>query len=107
MERGGYGREDRHSRMGITSSVIAILAIIVIVLFFVITASVASSEIGDDPQGFDPNSIDQNSPLATTFALLGLGLIGSVLMTVLGFGLGVAALTTPPQEALCNSRDDP
>ena len=92
MEHGGAGREDRHSRMGIASLVIAILAIIAIVLFFVISVSVASSAVGNDPQSFDPTSIDQNSPLASTFALLGLGLIGSVLLTVVGFGLGVAGL---------------
>lgn len=92
MEHGGVGREDRHSRMGIASLVIAVLSIIAIVLFFVISVSVASSEIGNDPQSFDPNSIDQDSPLATTFALLGLGLVGSMLLTVLGFGLGVAGL---------------
>lgn len=92
MERGGAGREDRHSRMGLASLVIAVLAIIAIVLFFVISVSVASSAVGNDPQSFDPTSIDQNSPLASTFALLGLGLIGSVLLTVVGFGLGVAGL---------------
>lgn len=92
MERGGAGREDRHSRMGIASLVIAILAIIAIVLFFIIGVSVASAEIGGDPQSFDPSSIDENSPLATTFALLGLGFVGSVLLTVVGLGLGVAGL---------------
>lgn len=92
MKRGEAGREDRHSRMGIASLMLAVLAIIAIVLFFVISVSVASSEIGNNPQSFDPNSIDESSPLASTFALLGLGLIGSVLLTVVGFGLGVAGL---------------
>ncbi len=92
MEHGGAGRKDRHSRMGIASSVRAVLSIIAIVLFFVVSVSVASSEIGNDPQSFDPNSIDESATLATTFAFLGLGLIGSVLLTVIGFGIRVAGL---------------
>lgn len=107
MECGGAGRENRHSRMGIASLMLAVLAIIAIVLFFVISVSVASSEIGNDPQSFDPNSIDESSPLASTFALLGLGLIGSVLLTVGLRARGGRSYTTSPQKALCNPRDDP
>ena len=86
------GREDRHSRLGIASFVIAILSILGIVLFFVIAISVASSAIGPDPQNFDPSSIGPDSPLATTFFFLSLLLLGSILITVVGLGLGIAGL---------------
>ena len=86
------GREDRHSRMGIASFAISILAILGIVLFFVLVSSVASSLTGPDPQNFDPNSISPDSPLATTLFFLSLLFLGSVLITVVGLGLGIAGL---------------
>lgn len=89
---GVVGRENGHSRMGIASFVIAILAILGIILFFVIGFSVASSAIGPDPQSFDPTSIGPDSPLATTFFFLSLLFLVSVLITVVGLGLGIAGL---------------
>lgn len=86
------GREDRHSRMGIASFVIGILSILGIILFFVLVSSVASSAIGSDPQNFDPNSLSPDSPLATTLFFLSLLFLGSILITVVGLGLGISGL---------------
>ena len=86
------GPENKHSRLGIASFVIAVLSILGIILFFAIGFSVASSAVGPDPQSFDPNSIGPDSPLATTFFFLSLLFLASVLITIVGLGLGIAGL---------------
>jgi hypothetical protein len=80
--RVGSERENRHSRMGIASFVISILA-----------AVIGASAFGDvqDPQSIDPQSL-QDSPALAGLAAVGLGILGSIAFYLLGLVLGVAGI---------------
>ncbi len=94
MEYGGGGVPERqgHSKLGISSVIIAVLATFVIVILFIIAGSVASTLFeGQDPAAIDPQSL-QNSPEATSLAIAGFGILGSFLLYLLGLILGVAGI---------------
>lgn len=95
MEHGEGGRENRHSRMGIASFVISILVVVAILALVVGAPLVLSSTDALDPQSFDPadpQSIDLSNPAIIALQVIGLGFIVGVLLSFVGFGLGVAGL---------------
>ena len=95
MEHGEGGRENRHSRMGIASFVISILVVVAILALVVGAPLVLSSTDALDPQSFDPadpQSIDLSNPAIIALQVIGLGFIIGVLLSFVGFGLGVAGL---------------
>lgn len=88
----GTVREDAHSRMGIASFVIGILATVVLVALFVVGGVVAASAFQNvDPQALDPESV-QSSPAFAALALIGIGVFGCLVLYVVGLGLGIAGL---------------
>lgn len=94
MEYGGGGVPERqgHSKLGISSVIIAVLATFVIVTLFIVAGSVASTLFeSQDPAAIDPQSL-QSSPEATTLAIVGIGILGSFLLYLLGLILGVAGI---------------
>ena len=98
MEHGGPVRvggemEDVHSRMGIASFIIAIVATVVILGLFVASFAIVSSEFGNvqDPQSLDPQSL-QDSPAFAWFTLVGLGILVCLLLYLVGLALGVAGI---------------
>lgn len=93
MEYGGGVEERRgHTKMGIASVVIAILATVLIVVLIIVAGSVASTLFqGQDPANLDPETL-QNSPEAAGLAFVGFGILGSGLLYVLGFGLGMVGI---------------
>ncbi|MDQ3387718.1 MAG: hypothetical protein M3475_09015 [Actinomycetota bacterium] len=94
MEYGGGGVPERqgHSKLGISSVIIAVLATFVIVILFIVAGSVASTLFeSQDPAAIDPQSL-QSSPEATTLAIVGIGILGSFLLYLLGLILGVAGI---------------
>lgn len=94
MEYGGGGVEERrgHTRMGIASVIIAVLATVVIVILVIVAGSVATTLFqGQDPAAIDPQTLE-NSPEATTLGIVGFGVFGSFLLYFVGLGLGVAGI---------------
>ena len=94
MEYGGGGADGRlgHTRMGIASVIIAVLATVLIVILVIVAGSVATSLFqGQDPAAIDPQSLE-NSPEATSLAIVGFGVLGSFLLYFVGLGLGVAGI---------------
>lgn len=91
--RVGSEREDRHSRMGIASFVIFILATVLVVTLFIIAAVIGASAFGNvqDPQSIDPQSL-QDSPALAGLAAVGLGILGSIAFYLLGLVLGIAGV---------------
>ena len=88
----GTARENAHSRMGIASFVIAILATVVLVALFVVGGVVAASAFQNvDPQALGPESV-QSSPAFAELALIGIGVLGCLVLHVVGLGLGIAGL---------------
>lgn len=88
MEHGEAPARSRHSKLGVTSLVIAILATVGIVALFVIAALIGASVLGDaGPQSIDPQSL-QNSPAFARFALVGLGFLVCVITYFIGLVLG-------------------
>ncbi|MDQ4128272.1 MAG: hypothetical protein M3151_10060 [Actinomycetota bacterium] len=88
----GAARENAHSRMGVASLVIAILATVVLVALFVAGGILAASAFENvDPQTLDPESV-RNSPAFAGLALIGVGVFGCLILYVVGLGLGVAGL---------------
>ncbi|MGH3147182.1 MAG: hypothetical protein ACRDTR_15405 [Rubrobacter sp.] len=88
----GVAGEKVHSRMGVASFVIAIVATVVIVGLFVVGGVVAASAFQNvDPQTLDPESV-QNSPAFAGLALIGIGVFGCLILYVVGLGLGIAGL---------------
>lgn len=79
-EYGGIGREDKHSRMGIASLVLAIL---VGVLVFLIIGGAGVLEAST------PGGMDEDSPLVV---LIGFAVIGCLLANLVGLGLGIAGM---------------
>ncbi len=85
-------RENRHSKLGVTSLAIAILATVGIVALFVIAALVGASALGGaDPQTLDPQSI-QNSPAFAGLALVGIGFLVCVILYFVGLALGLVGI---------------
>lgn len=93
--RVGSGRENRHSRLGIASFVVGMLAFVIMVILFVVFGVLLSSLLEgvnlQDPQSIDPQSL-QNEPGAVGLALASLGILGSLLLFVVGLALGVAGI---------------
>jgi di/tricarboxylate transporter len=88
----GAARENAHSRMGVASFVIAILATVLLVALFVAGGLVAASAFENvDPQTLDPESV-QSSPAFAGLALIGIGVFGCLVLYIVGLGLGVAGL---------------
>ncbi len=88
----GAARENAHSRMGVASFVIGILATVVLVALFVAGGVVAASAFENvDPQTLDPESV-QDSPAFVGLALIGVGVLGCLVLFVVGLGLGIAGL---------------
>lgn len=99
----GYGpaggvpeREDGHSRMGIASFVIAIVAVVAIVVLFVVAGFLtAQLSQGIDFQNATPQELQQdlqNSPGFIGLALAGIGIFVCLLVSLVGFVLGVAGI---------------
>jgi len=93
MEYGESARENRHSRMGIASFVISILATVLIVTLFIIAVVIGASAFGNvqDPQTIDPQSL-QDSPALAGLAAVGLGILASIVFYLIGLVLGVAGI---------------
>ncbi len=91
--RVGSQRENKHSRMGIASFVISILATVLVVALFIIAAEIGTTAFGNvqDPQSIDPQSL-QDSPALVGLAAVGLGMLASIAFYLLGLGLGVAGI---------------
>ena len=93
MEHGeAPARRSKHSKMGVTSLVIAILATVAIVALFVIAALVGASAFGGaDPQSIDPQSL-QDSPAFTGLALVGIGFLVCIILYFVGLVLGLVGI---------------
>lgn len=92
MEQGGAGRENRHSRMGIASFIIAILTTVLIVVLFIIAGVIGASVFsGADPGSIDPQSI-QDSPAFAGLALVGIGFIVGIGLFLVGLVLGLIGI---------------
>lgn len=85
-----------HSRMGVTSFIIAILATVAIVVLIIVTGTLTSQALqGIDPQGASPQEVQeslQDSQAATVLALAGVGIFVCAFLYLLGLGLGIAGL---------------
>ena len=95
--RVGSEREDRHSRLGIASLVIAVLTTVLIVVLFVVLFAAGGQLLGGaDPSQVTPEDIQRNledSPgTAGVLGVVGLGIVASPLLYLLGAALGVAGL---------------
>ncbi|QIN79440.1 hypothetical protein GBA65_13995 [Rubrobacter marinus] len=79
--------------MGIASFVLGVVAVVAIILLVVLAPILFSSALGDvNPQDLNPQEINQDSPVVVVAGLIGLGFLVSVLLTLLGLGLGIAGL---------------
>ena len=95
--RVGSERENRHSRLGIASFVIAVLTTVLIVVLFVVIFNAAGQLLGGvDPQSVTPQDLQrnlENSPGTTgVLGVAGFGLVATPLLYLLGLALGVAGL---------------
>lgn len=95
--RVGSERENRHSRLGIASFVIAVLTTVLFVVLLVVVFSAAGQLLGDmDPQNVTPQDLERNlqqSPGTTgVLGVAGFGLVASPLLYLLGAALGIAGL---------------
>ena len=86
-----------HSRMGIASFVIAVLATVVIVALFIVSGVLLGQVLqGMDPQNPpDPQQLQrdlQNSPTAAGLGLAFIGIFGCLFLYLVGFILGIAGL---------------
>ena len=93
----GSERENKHSRLGIWSFILAILATLVIVVAFIVIFTLGAELAGGaNPQGLSPQDLQSNledSP-GTAAAVLaaGIGLLASPILYLLGAVLGIAGL---------------
>lgn len=89
-------RENKHSRMGIASFVIAIVSVVAIVVLFIVAGFLtAQLSQGVDFQNATPQELQQdlqNSPGFVGLALAGVGIFASLLVSLVGFVLGVAGM---------------
>ena len=95
--RVGSERENRHSRLGIASLVIAVLTTVLIVVLSVVIFSAAGRLLGGaDLQSVTPQDLQrnlENSPgTRNVLGVAGFGLIATPVLYLLGFALGVAGL---------------
>ena len=95
--RVGSERENRHSRLGIASLVIAALTTVLIVVLFVVILNAAGRLLeGADLQAVTPQDLQRNledSPgTRNVLGVAGFGLIATPVLYLLGFSLGVAGL---------------
>ena len=95
--RVGSERENRHSRLGIASLVIAVLTTVLIVVLFAVIFNAAGQLLGGvDPQSVTPQDLQRNledSPGTTgVLGVAGFGLIATPVLYLLGLALGVAGL---------------
>lgn len=85
-----------HSRMGIASVVIAVLATLAIVVLIVVAGLLTASAFqGVNPENVDPEQLQrdlQDSPAAVGLGLVGAGVLVSALLYLLGLALGVAGV---------------
>lgn len=93
-------RENAHSRMGVASFIIAIVATVVVVALFVVGGIVSASAFQNvDPQDLDPESV-QNSPAFAGLALIGIGVFGCLILYFIGLGLGIGGLIQSTRKRL-------
>ncbi len=90
-ERGGQ------SRLGIASSVIAVLTTVLFVVLLVVIFNAAGRLLGDaDPQGVTPQdlqrNLEQNPGTTGVLGVAGFGLAATPLLYLLGAALGIAGL---------------
>lgn len=95
--RVGSERENRHSRLGIASFVIAVLTTVLFVVLLVVIFSAAGQLLGGvDPQNVTPQDLERNlqqSPGTTgVLGVAGFGLVASPFLYLLGAALGIAGL---------------
>ena len=95
--RVGSERENRHSRLGIASLVIAVLTTVLIVVLFAVIFNAAGQLLGGvDPQSVTPQDLQRNledSPGTTgVLGVAGFGLLATPVLYLLGLALGVAGL---------------
>lgn len=95
--RVGSERENRHSRLGIASLVIAVLTTVLIVVLLVVVFNAAGRLLGGaDLQSVTPQDLQRNledSPgTRNVLGVAGFGLVATPLLYLLGFALGVAGL---------------
>ncbi|MGB3635759.1 MAG: hypothetical protein WA982_17115 [Rubrobacteraceae bacterium] len=85
-----------HSRMGITSFVIAILATVVIVALVIVAGTLTAQALqGIDGQNVNPQELQerlQDSPAVTSLALASIGIFACFFLYLLGLGLGIAGI---------------
>ncbi len=85
-----------HSRLGIASFIIAILATVIIIVGVIVAASFGAQVVGSDPQSVTPQDLEQNlrdSPGATAaLGVAGVSFVVAPLLYLLGLALGVAGL---------------
>lgn len=95
------GREDRHSRMGITSFILFIIGLLLLVGLIILSAVVFAPLLESiDPQALqDPESFQnpEDAPpelqqAATAILLLTIGFLGLPVLNLVGLGLGIAGL---------------
>ena len=94
MEQGEGGRTG-HSRMGVASFLIAILVVVATLALVVGAPLLLSQTDAIDLQNFDPanpQSIDLANPAIIALQVIGLSFIVSVLLSFVGFGLGIAGI---------------
>ena len=93
MEQSEVGRGTGHSRLGISSFVLGVLAVVALILLVVVTPFLFSSALeGVDPQSLDPQDLNGDSPVVVIAGLVGLGFLVSILLNLVGLGLGIAGL---------------
>lgn len=95
--RVGSERENKHSRLGIWSFILAILATLAIVVAFIVVFTVgAQFANGANPQGLTQQDVQEsfeNSPgSGVAIIAAGIGLLASPILYLLGAVLGIAGL---------------
>lgn len=103
--RVGSERENRHSRLGIASFVIAVLTTVLFVVLLVVIFSAAGQLLGGvDPQNVTPQDLERNlqqSPGTTgVLGVAGFGLVASPFLYLLGAALGIAGLIQKSRKRL-------
>lgn len=103
--RVGSERENRHSRLGIASFVIAVLTTVLFIVLLVVIFSAAGQLLGDvDPQSVTPQDLERNlqqSPGTTgVLGVAGFGLVASPFLYLLGAALGIAGLIQKSRKRL-------
>ncbi|QIN82352.1 hypothetical protein GBA63_06565 [Rubrobacter tropicus] len=95
--RVGSERENKHSRLGVASFVIAVLTTVLFIVLLVVIFGAAGQLLGnEDPQSVTPQDLQQNleeSPGTTgVLGVAGFGLVASPFLYLLGAALGTAGL---------------